>query len=207
MAEVDDYLFLSEAQGVGMATILQRHSLERTFTEIAHRLRTELPESFAGAEFIPGGGSWVAFRSEVPSEAVALVGDRPIALIADRGFSELDLSETLAKVFSKIAVVPGIIEGWGSYDQVTGEISIDVLVEDRVAIEDVVAEWRADNPTVRLSLNFRSEPSPGGLEHHLRGGGHLNNAYKLCTWGFAVRHNTTGNLGWQRRITAAEHQA
>lgn len=126
-AELEDIEFIAEQDGMSLDEAITRYGWQGCFGEVTGYLQEAYPDQYAGAAMTNDGrGPWIAFKGEVPEEAVELVEVIPVTveLIGNKGFSEAELNEALQAVYFDISGHKSVVAASGSYDIETGVITI-----------------------------------------------------------------------------------
>jgi hypothetical protein len=126
-AELEDIAFIAEQDGIPLDEAIARYGWQACFGEVTGYLSETYPDQYAGAAIVDDGRrAWIAFKGEVPDEVSGLVEPIPVPvdLVGGRGFSEVELNETLRSVYPDISSDEEVAASDGSYDIVTGVITI-----------------------------------------------------------------------------------
>lgn len=150
-AELSDWMSVAEQDGLDLEEVLRTRGSQTEVVSLLNQLQAEFPDSYAGGSVDPDS-PWVAFRDAAPARAYELLGHLPIEIIENRGFSEEELNQTLLSVVEDLWDL-GITDLQGSYDQVTGEVEIQVARRHRSLVGDV-SRWESPNPAVEVSIDF-----------------------------------------------------
>ena len=112
--------------------------------------------------------------------------DRKVALIEDHGFTEVELSQILREEFKRVNQHVGVKSAVGRFDEVTGEVLIEVWAPDTAAVADLleptVSRRRAD---IGVTVTLANGPQASPQRQVYGGSETLHNYY--CTSGFTVR--------------------
>ena len=125
--ELEDIAFIAEQDGIPLDEAIARYGWQGCFGEVTSYLTEAYADQYAGAAIIDDGRrAWIAFKGEIPEEVPDLVEAIPatVELITGRGFSEVELNETLQSVYRDISNHDEVAAANGSYDIATGVITI-----------------------------------------------------------------------------------
>lgn len=126
-AALEDIAFIAEQDGIPMDEAIARYGWQSCFGEVTSYVSETYSDQYAGAAIVDDGRrAWIAFKGEVPEEVSDLVAAIPVPvdLIGGRGFSEIELNETLQSVYADISSHGEVAAANGSYDIETGVITI-----------------------------------------------------------------------------------
>lgn len=126
-AELEDIAFIAEQDGIPLDEAIERYGWQACFAELTSYFNEAYPDQYAGAAIVDDGRrAWIAFKGEIPGEVPDLVEAIPVTvdLLGARGFSEVELSETLQSVYADISNDEEVAAANGSYDIETGLITI-----------------------------------------------------------------------------------
>jgi hypothetical protein len=126
-AELEDIAFIAEQDGIPLDEAIARYGWQTCFGEVTNYLSETYPDQYAGAAIVQDGRrAWIAFKAEVPDEVSGLIEAIPVPvdLVGSRGFSEVELNETLQSVYADISTDGEVAASNGSYDIETGVITI-----------------------------------------------------------------------------------
>lgn len=116
-----------------------RYGWQTCFGEVTSYLSDTYSDQYAGAAIVEDGlRAWIAFKGEVPEEVPDLVEAIPVTveLVDGRGFSEVELNETLQLVYPAISSHEEVAAANGSYDIETGVITIHAQPKQRLTDTD-----------------------------------------------------------------------
>ena len=126
-AELEDIAFIAEQGGIPLDEAIARYGWQTCFGEVTSYVSETYLDQYAGAAIVDDGRrAWIAFKGDVPEEVSDLVAAIPVTvdLVGGRGFSEIELNETLQSVFADISSHGEVAAANGSYDIETGVITI-----------------------------------------------------------------------------------
>jgi len=153
--ELIDLNRISETKRITLEQAIDRYGTQMDFVDAVAELRSAYPDDYAGAAIVSGGSSaWIAFKGKIPSDAFSLAEtiSVPIRLIGNRGFSESELKQTIDEASLQLFGRKDVSEGFGSYDQETGIVTLEVRLADAVSSTEA-ATWVS-----RLSLPVPANP-------------------------------------------------
>lgn len=151
--ELDDIAFIAEQDGIPLDEAIARYGWQSCFGEVTSYLSDTYSDQYAGAVIVEDGRrAWIAFKGEVPEEVPDLVEAIPVTveLFGGRGFSEVELNDTLQSVYLDISNHEEVAAANGSYDIETGVITIHAQPKQRLTDTDQREQLRerllADQP-------------------------------------------------------------
>lgn len=128
-AELEDIAFIAEQDGIPLNEAISRYGWQTCFVEVTSYLSETYSDQYAGAAIVEDGRrAWIAFKGDVPNEASDLIEAIPVPvdLVGGRGFSEVELNETLQSLYADISSDEEVAASNGGYDIETGVITIQV---------------------------------------------------------------------------------
>ncbi|MGW7485229.1 S1 family peptidase [Nonomuraea muscovyensis] len=209
-AELEDLRQLATEEGITLDEAVARYGWQDDFVAVANRLRDAHPDTYAGAVVAEDGTSgWIAFKGEAPATAAELTAavPVPVKVVADRGYSEEELRQTLRTTHFGMLEQPGVANSAGEYDIETGVVTVEVEpaepLTDPEAKERFLARLqpvRAANAAVKVEVKVADKVEMG-TEAYIRGGGYLDktNGATWCTTAFTVKQ------GSARGVATAAH--
>ncbi len=203
-AAIEDLAWQADLEGISLQESIERYGWHEPFAILAHALRTEYPEDFAGARILPEEATaWVAFKREVPRQAARAVAafDHPVDVVEHRGYSEQELDAQLINVHHEILALDYVETASSGYDIASGVIKVEVQVDpdltstsDTENVERIltnVPDAMGSNVVLAIVDNVE-----GVGDTTLYGGGTLSE----CTAGFTLKK--TNGL---RNVSTAGH--
>lgn len=210
-AQMDDIAFIAREEGIPLEEAIAKIGWQESFSEMSFVIAEEYPESYAGARIEPEGQPWIAFSSEIPSAASALIQDfnqevlsqgrylddsgepREVAIYENRGFSESELTERLREAhFAAVAQREIVADASSGYDIASGDINLNIELAPGVeasSYESVIEELYSLSAIPR-EVTITIQKSLGLVDDANIIGG---DAMTSCTSGFTViKSNTRG---------------
>jgi hypothetical protein len=185
-AELEDIEFIAEQDGIPLDEAVARYGWQSCFVEVTGYLREAYADQYAGAAITNGGrGAWVAFKSNVPEEAAELAAAIPVTvrLTGGRGFSEVELNQTLESVYADISSHEDVVASTGSYDIETGVITVQAQPREtltdpsqREGLREVLQSEQPANSAITVEVIIVDELAMGGDTSEGRAGAPLTRA-------------------------------
>lgn len=195
-AEMRDLRDLATERGYSLEEAMNRYGWGRNFSQLTAGLVDDYPDEYAGAAIEKDGTAWIAFRGSPPDEALTLIDifnrwlqrsglterdSGPVEVVFDRGFSEAEINRrTMDAHFAVYSSVDGLLEVSTRYDQVSGVISMTIIVGESSDEQRV-----RDEVTLLVNSEVRLDVVSGPLaeDDAVHRGGQPTST---CTAGFVV---------------------
>lgn len=212
-AELEDLQAIADQKGMSLQAAIDRYAWNDNFALAVASVREAHPEAFTGAEIVDAESAWVAFASDAPDGATAVVeafekahATVAVDIRANVGFTEVDLEKAILAVHYAVFEADNVRDATTSFDFATRQITIVVALDSGVA-DSALDELRAGATeslidaglrgildSIAVSLVRSNLPALGGTmgdanAEHL--GGEI---LTTCTTGFVVR-NAAGVRG------------
>ncbi|MDN3243015.1 hypothetical protein [Glycomyces tritici] len=188
-------------QGLTFNQAIQDYADQDAFVELANGLKQRYPDEYAGAEYVPGGTSWIAFRGQAPA-SVDIPSHLDVDVIAERGFSEAELNEQLETQFDVMTDLAEVDGGMGFIDITAGSVHMELQPADGFSTEQTeqavvdATATRLRTATVPVDVDVIATDAGAPQQGSLRGGGNLIRAGGVdhCSTAFGVRGGTLNGL-------------
>lgn len=208
-AELIDLNQFATAKGISLEEAIDRYAWTPAFNKFSATLETSLPDDLAGMAIVDGGrGARVAFRGEIPQQAVELAKTLPVevTLIGGKGFSEKEIKEVRHSSYTTLASRPEVADAVGEHNYETGVITLTAELKQKSTSRGMEEQVRAalrpaspSNPKIVIDLKLVDDLGIEPIDNYLRGGGYLEkDGQPICTSGF----NAISDSGEKQAITA-----
>lgn len=208
-AELIDLNHLAAAEGISFEESIDRYAWTPSINPFAASLRSKFPDDLAGLKISDDGrGALVAFKGQVPAEAVSLAKQLPVevVLVGNKGYSEKELDQIAKSRYDALTAHPEVAQAQATTDFESGAVTLTAepkkgLATDGATLQSTLQPEPSSNDKINVSLNIVNSIGFKPIDDYLRGGGFLEEGAPgttQCTAAF----NAISSSGETNAVTA-----
>ncbi|MBB6345517.1 hypothetical protein FHU36_002026 [Nonomuraea muscovyensis] len=208
-AELIDLNNLAAAEKISFEESIDRYAWTPRINPFASSLRSQFPDDLAGLKIADDGrGALIAFKGQVPAEAVSLAKQLPVevVLVGNKGYSETELDEIAKSRYDALTAHSEVAQAHATTDFETGAVTLTAelkkgLATDAATLQSALHPEPSSNSKINVRLNIVSSLGFEAIDDYLRGGGFLEESSPgtiQCTAAF----NAISDSGEKNAVTA-----